>query len=90
MQHSTVYGPMDCIAIDILGPLPVTDNGNQYIMVVGDYFSKWQESYALQEHTALAVADKRVTEFICRFGTPSRIRTDQGREFKSHLFTRMC
>ena len=31
------------IAIDIAGPFPVTDDGNQYIMVVGDYFTKWVE-----------------------------------------------
>ncbi|CAC5378546.1 unnamed protein product [Mytilus coruscus] len=90
MQHCTVYGPMECIAIDILGPLPTTDDGNWYIMVVGDYFSKWSETYALRQHTAQTVADKLVTEFICRFSTPTRIHTDQGPEFESHLFARMC
>lgn len=38
-------------------------------------------------HTAQNVADKLVTEFICRYGTPLRIHTDQGREFESKLFT---
>lgn len=85
MQHCTVYGPMECIAIDILGQLPTTDDGNRYIMVVGDYFSKWSEAYALRQHTAQTVADNLVTEFICRFGTPTRIHTDQGPEFESHL-----
>ena len=28
------------VAIDILGPLKVTDAGNRYALVVGDYFSK--------------------------------------------------
>lgn len=37
-QHEPVYQPLQCIAIDIIGRLPVTDKGNQYIMVVGDYF----------------------------------------------------
>lgn len=39
MRHVDVSAPLDAIAIDIMGPLPVTENGNQYIMVVGDYFS---------------------------------------------------
>ena len=90
MKHCTVYGPMECIAIDIMGPLPETDYKNQYIMVVGDYFSKWKEAYAIPDHTAQTVADKLTTEFICRFGTPARIHTDQGREFESNLFEEVC
>lgn len=90
MNHCTVYGPLDCIAIDIMGPLPETDDGNQYIMVIGDYFTKWKEAYAIPNHTAMTVADKLVTEFICRFGTPNRIHTDQGREFESELFSEIC
>lgn len=52
MKHVDVSAPLDAIAIDITGPLPVTENGNQYIMIFGDYFSKWTEAYALPMHTA--------------------------------------
>lgn len=90
MHHYTVSKPMECIAIDIMGPLPETDNGNQYIMIIGDYFSRWKEAYAIPNHTAITVADKLTTEFICRFGVPTRIHTDQGREFESGLFSEVC
>lgn len=90
MQHVTLYGPMECIAKDIVGPLPTTGNGNQYIMVMGNYFSKWKEAFAIPDHTVLTVADKLVTEFICTFGAPYRIHTDQGREFESDLFSEVC
>lgn len=73
-----------------MGPLPITENGNEYIMVIGDYFTKWKESFALRDHTAQTVADVLITEFICRFGTPRRIHTDQGREFESTLFSKLC
>ncbi|CAC5404152.1 unnamed protein product [Mytilus coruscus] len=88
--NTTVYGPMECVAIDILGPLQTTENHNRFIMVVGDYFSKWTEAYALEDHTAQSVADKLVTEFICRFGAPLRIHTDQVPEFESRLFKSIC
>lgn len=78
------------IAINIMGLLPVTENGNQFIMVVGDYFSKWTEEYALPVHTAQTVADRLVTEFICRYGTPLRIHIDEGREFELQLFSELC
>jgi len=90
MQHVEAHEPMEIIAIDIVGPCPMTSQGNEYIMVVGDYFSKWKEAYPISDHTALTVADKLVTEFICRLGAPKRIHTDQGREFESVLFAEVC
>lgn len=86
LKNSEITKPLDRIGIDILGPLPITRNGNEYIMVVCDYFSKWTEAYAIPDHTALTVADKLLTEFISRLGVPKQIHTDQGREFESILF----
>ncbi|CAC5382534.1 unnamed protein product [Mytilus coruscus] len=93
MQHRNVYRPMECIAIDLMGPLPTIDHWNEDIMVVFDYFTKRTEAYALKEHCAQTVADKPVTEFISRFGTPCRIHgihTEQGREFESKIFASIC
>ncbi|CAC5365137.1 unnamed protein product [Mytilus coruscus] len=90
LKSSVSTYPLDRIAIDIIGPLPITTGGNEYIMVVEDYFTKWTESYAIPNHQALTVADKLVTEFICRFGCPFQIHTDQGREFESDLFATIC
>ena len=33
--------PFDTIAIDILGPLPLTHNQNRYIVVCSDYATRW-------------------------------------------------
>jgi hypothetical protein len=52
MHLYEVHEPLECIAIDIVGPLPTINRGNQYIMVVGDYFSKWKEAYPVFDHTA--------------------------------------
>lgn len=68
----------------------MTEKQNEYIMVISDYFTKWKEAFALQDHTAQTVADVLITEFICRYGTPYRIHTDQEREFESQLFSEMC
>ena len=38
---------MERIALDILGPLSVTERGNKYILVISDYFTKWTESFAM-------------------------------------------
>ncbi len=62
----------------------------RYILVISDYFTKWTESYALVNHRAKTVAKTLVDEFICRYGTPMVIHSDQGRDFESKLFKEMC
>ncbi len=82
--------PLQRVAMDIVGPLPRTSRGNAYMLVVGDYFTKWVEGYAIPDHTAQTVADCFVEEFVCRFGVPARVHTDQGADFTSNLFHQVC
>ena len=41
MQIETAGRPMQRIAMDILGPLPLTSRLNKYVLVISDYFTKW-------------------------------------------------
>jgi len=77
--------PLEKIAMDILGPLPKSNRGNYYILVISDYFSKWTETYAIRNHKARTIARKLVEEFISRFVAPYTIHTDQGTDFESNL-----
>ncbi|CAC5380719.1 unnamed protein product [Mytilus coruscus] len=83
-------GPMERIATDILGELPETEDGNKYILVVSDYYTKWTESFAMPNIEAKTVAKIVVQEVIVRFGVPHWIHSDQGRQFESLLFQEMC
>ncbi|KAG5888709.1 hypothetical protein JTB14_035774 [Gonioctena quinquepunctata] len=90
MRQYNVGSPFERIAIDIAGPFPVSDHGNKYILVAMDYFSKWAEAYALPNQEAITVADVLVKEWICRFGIPMELHSDQGRNFESNLFQEIC
>ena len=85
-----VKNKLDRVAIDILGEPPETDNGNKYILVVTDYYTKWTHAMALPNQLAQTVADKLLNEFITIFGTPKFLHSDQGRNFESNLFQQMC
>ena len=90
MQHIPVGSPLEKVAMDIMGPFPISDTGNRYILVISDYFTRWVEAYAIPDMTAQVVADKFVSEFITRYGIPDQIHTDQGRDFMSNLFKEMA
>lgn len=64
LTQSKINFPLERIAIDIVGPLPITRDGIEYIIVVGDYFSKWKEAYDAPNHTALTVADLLLTVYL--------------------------
>ncbi len=42
--------------MDLIGPLPKTSRGNQYIVTLTDYFSKWAEAASLPDKTANGIA----------------------------------
>jgi hypothetical protein len=80
----------EMIGIDVVGPLPQTGKGNKYIIVAIDYGSKWCEAKAVHDFTALTTAKFLVDQLICRFGIPSKILSDQGRNFESKLIDELC
>ena len=90
MKKYNVGSPMERIAMDILGPLPTSDNGNKHILIVSDYFTRWVEAYPIANQEAQTIADVLTKEFICRFGVPLLIHTDQGRNFESKLMAEVC
>ena len=90
LKDYRVGAPIDRIGIDVLGPLPTSNQGNSYILVVGDYFTRWIEAYPMPDQQAETTAHKLVNEFISRFGIPLEIHSDQGRNFESQLFQEVC
>ena len=82
--------PLERVAVDVLGPLPTTDAGNKYVLVIGDYFTKWTEAYAVPNQKSRTFAQKIVNEFVCRFGAPESLHSDQGRNFESTLLKEVC
>ena len=82
--------PMEITAMDILGPFPETANGNKYILVFSDYFTRWPEAYAIKNQTAEVIAQIFVEHIVFRYGVPKKLLTDQGANFTGGVLKSIC
>jgi His(2)-Cys(2) zinc finger./Integrase core domain. len=86
MQITTTSSkPFERLALDVVGPLPLSESGNKYILTLQDDLTKFSQAYAIPNHEASTIAVKLTSDFICKFGIPNSILTDQGRDFTSTL-----
>ena len=79
--------PGEMVSFDILGPLPKTKNGNKYILLIVDLFSRHAEPYALtaKEKTAKGCASIFANDYVTRWGCPKLLLSDRGSEFTAQV-----
>ena len=73
--------PSQRIHCDLFGPLKISGNAKKYILCMTDAFTKYVELVALPDKEALTVTSAVFNRWICRYGLPLEIVTDQGKEF---------
>lgn len=76
--------PFTRLAMDMIGPLPPTDEGHKYILTVCDYGTRYPEAFPLKSTTSREVAEALIDMFS-RTGIPDEILTDRGSNFTSEL-----
>ena len=77
--------PNQRIHADLFGPLTTVGKSKKMILCVTDAFTKYVELVALTDKEALTVTSAIFNRWICRFGLPLEIITDQGREFNNKM-----
>ena len=76
--------PFAIVGVDIVGPLPKSSSGMEYILVVVDHATRYPEAIPLRSITARAVTEALVSIFT-RMGIPKQMLTDQGTQFTGGL-----
>ena len=90
-QHKVLLIPLpvmeesfERIAVDIVGLLPQSRRGHQYILVVCDYATRYPEAMSLWKVDAGSVAD-HLMQLFAKVGIPREILSDQRTNFMSQL-----
>jgi len=90
MVSLPVTGPYDRVAVDLMGPLPLTTNGNKFIAVFTEYLTKYAIAEAIPDASAETVAKVFVQSVVLKFGAPLSLLTDRGANFLSELMLKIC
>lgn len=77
--------PFDTLIIDTVGPLPMTSQGNKYIVTAMCDLTKYLISIPIPNKEASSVARALVENVFLQYGNFKSIRTDQGTEYKNSL-----
>ncbi len=89
LQPIAPVAPFHTIGMDIM-ELPMSYDGNRYLLVLMDYLTKWVEAFPMPDQKADRIAAIIVTQFICRYGAPSRILSDAAPNFLSAVVLSIC
>ena len=83
-------GPLESVAMDILGPLPRTKHGNRFLLVIADRYSKVTKTVPLRTVTALSVSRAFCDHWAYVYGPPVSLLTDNGPQFTAKFFQAVC
>jgi transposase InsO family protein len=89
-KADTQFHPWDKLYLDIVGSLPMTDEGHKYILTCQDNLSKYLIAISIMMQTAEEVALTFMRYVILQYGIPYSIVTDQGTQFMGDVFKRLC
>ena len=82
--------PWHLAGVGLVGPFRVTSQGNKWILVLTDHFSRWQDALPIQDATAETVGLTLDTRVFAYLEIPEILHSDKGRQFESDLLEELC
>ena len=84
-----VNQPLKLIHLDYFKIEPSKGNVEN-VFVIKDHFTRYAQAFLSKIQTALPTAKLLWNNFILHYGFPSKIITDQSRNFESQLLENLC
>ena len=81
----SVSEPFSQVVIDIVGPLPRTRSGFEYLLTIMDRTTRFPEVIPLRSIKSPVII-KHLMDFFSRYGLPRELQSDRGTNFSSRCF----
>jgi transposase InsO family protein len=81
--------PFHTVHVDHVGPFETSAQGNKFLLVIVDAFTKFVIMEAVKSQKTQPVV-RVFQQVMCLFGVPTRIISDRGSAFTSHSFKLFC
>lgn len=85
-SYKNINFPFQLISADLLGPYPSSKNGNQYLLVVVDWFTKFVLIHPIVKETSKAIFKFIENPVFLVYGVPQIFARDNGSQFISAEF----
>lgn len=76
LQQTAINAPWEMLGVDLMGAFPQSSNGNLYLIVFVDYYTRWVEMFPLRTATAETVSQILRKEILTRWGVLAFILSD--------------
>jgi transposase InsO family protein len=89
MGHLVASKPFEVVSMDFT-LLEKSSDGYENVLVLTDVFSKFTVAIPTKDQKAETVAKVIVKHWIQTYGIPTRLHSDQGRNFESEVIKQLC
>jgi transposase InsO family protein len=76
--------------VDLVGPLPASEDGYLYILTMVDQTTCWLEAVPLKNISASVCVETFLSSWAARFGVPETITSDRDTHFSSAAWAAFC
>lgn len=80
--------PMELVCVDFLTVEP--SKGYENILVLTDHFTKYAQAFPTKNQSAKTTARILYEHFVVHYGIPSKLHSDQGRNFEGRIVKELC
>lgn len=80
----------DKVALDTVGPLPLTPDGNKHILTMQCLLTKYCIAVPVPDIKAVTIAHAFATKFIAIYGSPKIVLSDKGTSFVNKVFNELA